>query len=764
MVGTRPVPRNLAVAVVLIVLLGAVLAAVAVDWASAVTTKPGWRATSVGQSTPLDHPQLNGDYVVYRGPSQSELRLYQISTGTTVRIDAPGTGAITGLCKDGRYVAWSSNAGVWVYDIVTGAPARLVSSTTSYDVCLSRDRLVWGGIHVFTIPLNAQRALGQYAPTGLSLDGDYLVWQEMVARDYDIMLHDFSSDQTVNLTKSLGLGFDHNPDVAANGTVVWARTVTPGGHIWLYDRASGAARTLTSGQGSTMVSSPLTDGRWVVWSDNGDLWLADTQDVDPTASARLIVGTGDGTGGPDGGVLESDKALGGGWLVYYMAPNIWRYDLSTGLREIVANVAPEKCWNLQTDGQRIVAVVGTETPQHEPHVVRLFEQGSSTTTSSTTTTTAVPSTGFLPNPNGYQFANLAYSDPAAAKAVFTHLFGASLFDSQGAQQSLSPAGKQAYVNVSGIYAGGICFGMASTSISYFQRHLQTESITPGVTTLWGLGTFGVTQSNPSKLPATLKRTLEEYYTAQCSQTVHDTMFDSAHFVQSDTATTADKLKNLIAAIRARVAGEPVILCIWGKTGAQEEGHAIVAYRVESAADGKSGKVWVYDSNYPGVPHSVSYDLQAGSWSYPELFSQDTMIAYVPISLVYSVVDSTTPVPYFPGWVYASTACNITFADSSGHITGKTTSGYVSDNPHVRLEPLLDGRVGQSVIDRYAVSGGSARQFTLQQVGSRAAYAGSYGTAGACLVCGTGVSGDSISVSAAYSGADVSFSTASDAGV
>ncbi len=777
MVGRRPVLRNLMIAVILVAVIGIVAAAIVVDRASAVTTKPGWRVTTVGQYSSGAgslHSQLNGDYIVYLG-LHGEVLLYRVSTGATTPIKTT-TDPVYELRKDGRYVAWFTGAGVWVYDVVSAGPAQLVDTTMGTDLCLSVGRLAWreadGKIHIFNIPANVGRTISNRVDSGLELNGNYMVWVENVSTnnvpgftyptDPEIMLHDFSTAKTVNISglaavsSSIFGGRDYEPQVAANGFALWTHANFAGSSdIWGYNATSYAGKTfgvsyLPPPSDLRPYESPLTDGRWAVWNSGSDLWLADTQVHYPAAAAvpTLIVGSGAGTGG------VWHKAIGGGWLVYYSEPNIWLYDCSTGVGEIVGSVAPQDLYGLQTDGQRIVAEVGSDTDS----AVLLFERGSATTT----TTTAA--TGFLPDPNGYRFANLAYSDPGAATAVFTHLFGASLFDSQGAQQSMSASAKQAYVNVSGIYSGGICFGMASTSISYFQRHLTTESITAGVTTLWGLGTFGVTQSNPSTLPATMKWNLEEYYTAQCSSLVHDTMFDSSHFVQSDTAASAAKLKNLVAAIQTKVISEPVVLCIWGMIGAQQSGHAIVAYRVESAADGNSGKIWVYDSNYPGVPHSVSYNLKTGSWSYPELFSGDTMIAYVPMSLVYSVVDSTSSVSYYPNWVYANTACNIAFEDSSGHITGKTSSGYISTNPQVRLEPLLDGHAGQRSVDRYVVAGSSAREFTLQQVGSQAAYAGAHGTAGTFLVCSTGAGGDSVSVTAAYSGADVGFATRSDADI
>jgi hypothetical protein len=782
--------RNLTVAVVLIVLLGAVIVSAAADWSSAATAEAGWRVTTVREYAPPSttsvtgytggagsrDSQLDGDYVAYLGLS-GEVFLYQISTGTTTQINATAD-FVKGLRKDGRYVAWLTSAGVWVYDIVSGGPAQLVDTTAGSELCLSSGRLALNGvdgkIHVLDIAASTLNTVGDNPESGLDLNGNYLVWIETVATDSavsptdaEIMFHDFSTGQTVNISGSASVshpiyyGRDYEPQVAANGFAVWTHAAFGFSEVWGYNATPtfpGLAFQVSyfsfgSVHGTRLHSSPLTDGRWVAWNEGSDLWLTDAQAANPAATNQLIAGDGQGTGG----VYLGNMAIGGGWLVYYDAPNVWLYDCSTGASEIVGSVAPQELYGLQTDGQRILAEVGSDTDC----AVLLFERGSA----STTTTTTVAGTGFLPNPDGYQFANLAYSDPAAATSVFTHLFGASLFNSQGAQQSMSPSGKQAYVNVSGIWAGGICFGMSSTSISYFQRHLRTEDIATGVARLWDLATFGVTQSDPSKLPAALKWNLEEYYTAQCSSLVHDTMFDSTHYVQAGTPTTASDLRNLVQAIATRVQSEPVVLCIWGTlSNGKEGGHAIVAYRVDTVAGGNSGTIWIYDCNYPGVSRSVSYDLQAGTWSYPELFSPTTLIAYVPISLVYSVVDSTTPVSYYPGWVYTSTACRIAFRDSLGRVTGKTASGYVSANPQVRLEPFLDGGVGQTTVDRYLVTGSAARQFTLEQVGSQPAYASAYGTGGSYLVSSTGDSGDSVSVSAPYSGTDVSFATPSDSEV
>ncbi len=530
MTGRRPVVRNLVIATFLIALLGAVVAAVVADWASAATAGSGWRVTPVREYSAgagTRDSGLDGDYIAYRG-LHGEVFLYRISNGATTQIKTTAEN-VYDLRNDGRYVAWLTSAGVWVYDMVSGGPARLVDTATGSELCLSSGRLAWNGtdgdIHILDIASSAASTLGHHAESGLDLNGEYLVWVEQVATgnaaaptDAEIMFHDFSRGQTVNISAlpvvsgSIYYGRDYEPQVAANGFAVWTHTYAGFSEVWGYNAKpnfTGLAFEVSyfppqSIHGTRPHSSPLTDGRWVAWNEGSDLWLTDTQAANPAATNQLIAGNGNGTGG----VYLGNMAIGGGWLVYYDAPNIRLYDCSTGVSEVVGSLEPQHLYSLQTDGQRIVVEAGSDTDC----AVLLFERGSS----GTTTTTTAPGTGFLPNPDGYQFANLAYSDPAAAKTVFTHLFGASLFDGQGAQQSFSPSGKQAYVNVSGIYANGICFGMASTSISFFQRHLQTESITAGVATPWGLGTFGVTPSNPSPLPANLKRTLEEYYTAQCS--------------------------------------------------------------------------------------------------------------------------------------------------------------------------------------------------------------------------------------------------------
>ncbi|MGI5939651.1 MAG: S-layer homology domain-containing protein [Thermoleophilia bacterium] len=361
---------------------------------------------------------------------------------------------------------------------------------------------------------------------------------------------------------------------------------------------------------------------------------------------------------------------------------------------------------------------------------------------------------FSPIPNGYAFPNKGYKDAKAARAAWTHLFGPSLFDGEVNWWDALRGGFPMKSFAERLFADGVCYGMASSSLAAYKGELDPAAFAAGANTLWGLGNYGITSTSGSfsQLPADLKSTIEEHFTAQCAKVAYDAVVDNTFF-QSNDSEYPCTMAEFIQSLRGALSTGPVLLCLWDTAF----GHTVVAYRIDMNTSGTSGNIRIYDNNCPGEQCSVSFDLaDSGSWQYPPLVKTPLALGWVSLDIVQQVLDAPAgTLDYHDGWVTASADATIRFVGAGGKVTGKVNGRYLLDNSLVRLDPVLSGGLGSHEEDRYAVQGSATRSFQLESEGAVPAWASGRGPDGSYILLVDGA----LDVAAAYGGTDVGFSGA-----
>lgn len=144
------------------------------------------------------------------------------------------------------------------------------------------------------------------------------------------------------------------------------------------------------------------------------------------------------------------------------------------------------------------------------------------------------------------------------------------------------------------YAGGVCYGMAATSMLYRADAVTTSSF--GKSSIWNLS-----KSNKnSSLGMNVSTFIEMMYITQFS-----------------TLSSSSRIYNLNEICSKVAAGNRVEILIFGPGG----GHALVGYKLDTA----NKRLYVYDCNHPGseryITLSGSYGNYTG-WSY-NLFGSTT---------------------------------------------------------------------------------------------------------------------------------------------
>ena len=158
--------------------------------------------------------------------------------------------------------------------------------------------------------------------------------------------------------------------------------------------------------------------------------------------------------------------------------------------------------------------------------------------------------------------------------------------------------------------------------------------------------------------------------------------------------------------------EPQIVTIGSErpqlAGSQTGGHAVVAYRMETEANGDVVRVYIYDDNWPGdSSRFIAFWPEVGMWKYT-LFDKTTWgspdggdwIAFLPAWAPASAVGSDTPVQHRDGWS-ATHVSEAVFRDAAGNTSGFSPGGDRWEIPGLVARPqmsLVRGGAGGGTID------------------------------------------------------------------
>ena len=183
----------------LVLLLAGVLLSLSAGlYALTITT------TQVTNNTANDvSPQINGDYVVWRGyaDGDNEIYLYRISSGTTTQV-TNNTASDDYPQINGDYVVWRGYADgdseIYLYQISSGTTTQ-VTNNTANDASpqIDGDYVVWYGytdgdseIYLYRISSSTttQVSTNTAADTSPQINGDYMVWHGNANGDHEIYL------------------------------------------------------------------------------------------------------------------------------------------------------------------------------------------------------------------------------------------------------------------------------------------------------------------------------------------------------------------------------------------------------------------------------------------------------------------------------------------------------------------------------------------------------------------------------------------------
>jgi hypothetical protein len=282
-------------------------------------------------------------------------------------------------------------------------------------------------------------------------------------------------------------------------------------------------------------------------------------------------------------------------------------------------------------------------------------------------------TGFLPNPNGYQFKN--FSIPTLTWDLFRCTFGTDETEINGQHRVRAQAFyEDNFRNYAGGNPGGSCFGMSSSSSLLYYTGRQA----------WDLGDNRNSSLNPFRnwgvfadCLGTVTDFIETYQGRWSDQAV------SAAFASQSHATPNSVYQDIKSQMASgRWNDNPRIIVIWEGVSGESSGHAMVPYRIEEQGDHSSATMFVYDNNHPYVwwwglfgqnRYSINFDLRNHQWSYGDLNWANGGIQSIPLNSVLAE-------PSLADYKTIQGAGHLLFTDDSGRRLGYEGNMFFNEIP------------------------------------------------------------------------------------
>jgi hypothetical protein len=222
--------------------------------------------------------------------------------------------------------------------------------------------------------------------------------------------------------------------------------------------------------------------------------------------------------------------------------------------------------------------------------------------------------GFLPNPNGYSFKNLAIA-PAQnnikapeLRAMFEQLFGSQNVRAPGGSPCYEAEMFFQHVYMPVANGGWSCFGLSATSLLSYLNWSQQRAGSYAMPHLDRLY-----DQPPSQSFLEHRDSVAYYSRVQLSSTTYEGWDDQKSTCKSNSNGPIARIKQAIQS------QQPVLMSLWFSHG----GHTIVPYRVVDISPIEAN-VYVYDNEDPGHEHLVNFKrLEAQStwqWEYTFLGS------------------------------------------------------------------------------------------------------------------------------------------------
>ena len=285
--------------------------------ALAVQAAPGELVRFCTAGGPQEHPDVDGDTVVWEDGRDGKYIYYSDTPGDTGRRATDGGGGQKYPSVSGDYIVWEDNRNmspdVYLFGFSTGTKA-------------------------LTDDPEAQRMPVIY--------GDHVVWYDTQEDGVDICLYNIETDRKTYLDCSPVT--EWKPALSER-YVVWEES-TGGGDIWAYDIQAREKQRIT--RDSARQTYPAISGNRIVWEDyrngwgNPDIYMYDLEDGresritrDPAGQVSPVI---------DGDLIAWEDNRGGVW-------NIYLCDLSLGV-EAQMSLAPSSTEQLYpaVSGNRIV--------------------------------------------------------------------------------------------------------------------------------------------------------------------------------------------------------------------------------------------------------------------------------------------------------------------------------------------------------------------------------------------------------------------------
>ena len=219
-------------------------------------------------------------------------------------------------------------------------------------------------------------------------------------------------------------------------------------------------------------------------------------------------------------------------------------------------------------------------------------------------------TKFLPNQNGYSFANMSSSFGYPNNYKIPYQTFIDVLGKSGNTEFL-------YNHFSSWH--GSCYGFTTTSLLFYQNKLAYNIYQTDISKVYDIKPPRTPDSNLTKL-------IEHYQVSQFIQAIYNTQDQNMN-----------NLSGIIDAVQKfqDTNNNPVILSVFDPN---EGGHAIVAYGVSQNGIGNYD-LHIYDNNWPGEDRIIHINIPNRTWQY-EIFPNDNWgsarggnISYVPISIV-----------------------------------------------------------------------------------------------------------------------------------
>ena len=363
-------------------------------------------------------------------------------------------------------------------------------------------------------------------------------------------------------------------------------------------------------------------------------------------------------------------------------------------------------------------------------------------------------TGFLPNPNGYQFTNFDSGPNSHSWTEFTNIYKlgslpeiinpnpfGSLFAPLAYLQSKYVFYHYLFEDMSN---GGNCFGMDATSLLLYNNNIndpydQVSDSSQKVPNNW-LPVQQPISSSPKDVASWISLYQPLQNTLAC---------------ENDRSTTKDP-RIIYNTLNANLPGlTNMVLGLYTQNGPNRIwGHALVPYDITSSTDLSTGDplaiISVYDPNMPGnLNQKVTIDIK--KWTvqpYSGTYADGTPYTKPELHLYLTSLDSITKTPEIPQWYtivnmifnnYVAHAC---YTDASGNKLGYDQGVFKDEIPGTcPMIPANDNRNNNNSTESYYVPDPSIKM-ELNGNGSGVSEVG-MGTPNGLIIANVSVSPNSV---------------------